>query len=626
MISPFVFLDSAKYLPGSLRTLSENLKKSGLNNFKHTAKLISDAEELEMLSVKTALPYDYITCYERLEEECLPPISEWYNSLTGEHMNEETFQICHKIWKIFECRTLWDFVEVYLKFDVVLLSDIFESYRMLSMKHYGLDPVHFFSGPGLSYSAALKMLKYPIHLLYDRTQLDFILNSIKGGLSSCGELLYAKANNRYCPDYDPKVPSTFLAYLDLNNSYAKSLSERLPYKEFRWLSRKDIEKFNVLHIGRNSKTGYFCDVQLHYPPKLHNRDNGLPLVVHKKNIQFSELSALSQSQTLDNQNIGWRLVATLEDQKSYILHYRYLQFLVLRGIQVIKYNRILSFQQRKLFAGFISKNTKLRKMAKDDFSALFYKISNVQLYGKTLQSCQKHVNVKLCTSEKQAQKLIAQSNFKCGKIINENLTMFNMKKLSATAKTPIFIGSAVLDMSRTLLLHRWALLQDYYGPDNLKHIYTDTDSLAILIHTEDFYKDIKNVFFNFFDTSNYPKDSELYSEKYKMETGYLKDEAKGQIVSHIAAIRPKCWAVKIWNEGSLCKAKGIETKHLTFEHYESVLLENRKYEDTRVMFQSKNFKILKLCKSKMGLSPLLVSRYVLPARCETLAFGHYLIS
>ena len=30
---------------------------------------------------------------------------------------------------------------------------------------------------------------------------------------------YAKANNEYLNDYDPKKESTFITYLDMNNSY-----------------------------------------------------------------------------------------------------------------------------------------------------------------------------------------------------------------------------------------------------------------------------------------------------------------------------------------------------------------------------------------------------------------------
>ena len=65
---------------------------------------------------------------------------------------------------------------------------------------------------------------------------------------------YAKANNKYMKDYDPKNPSKFITYLDMNNLYSWAMSSYLPYGGFKWL--KNVDKFDVNSISEKSPIGY----------------------------------------------------------------------------------------------------------------------------------------------------------------------------------------------------------------------------------------------------------------------------------------------------------------------------------------------------------------------------------
>jgi hypothetical protein len=59
-------------------------------------------------------------------------------------------------------------MELYLTCDVLILADCFESFRKLSLKHYGLDPAHYISSPGLSWDAMLKYTGIELELLIDQ--------------------------------------------------------------------------------------------------------------------------------------------------------------------------------------------------------------------------------------------------------------------------------------------------------------------------------------------------------------------------------------------------------------------------------------------------------------------------
>ena len=149
----------------------------------------------------------------------------------------------------------------YLKKDVLQLADVFEKFIGTCLKYYGLDPCHYFSSPGLSWDAMLKMTDVKLEKISDIDKYLFIEKGLRGGISYIAKR-YAKANNKYMNDYDPKQQSTFISYLDMNNLYGWATSEYLPYKEFNWL--KNIDEFNVMSISKKGLIGYLLEVDLKY--------------------------------------------------------------------------------------------------------------------------------------------------------------------------------------------------------------------------------------------------------------------------------------------------------------------------------------------------------------------------
>ena len=99
---------------------------------------------------------------------------------------------------------------------------------------------------------------------------------------------YAKANNKYMKNYDPKKPSKFITYLDMNNLYSWAMSSYLPYGGFKWL--KDVDKFDVNSISEKSPIGYILEVDLEYPDELHVFHNDYPLAPEKLAIPYDMLS------------------------------------------------------------------------------------------------------------------------------------------------------------------------------------------------------------------------------------------------------------------------------------------------------------------------------------------------
>ena len=150
---------------------------------------------------------------------------------------------CEIIWDKFEIENIGDYHDNYLKKDVSQLEDVFEKFISTCLKYYGLDPCHYFSSPGLSWDAMLKMTGVKLEKISDIDKYFFIEKGLRGGISYIAKR-YDKANNKYMNDYDPKKPLTFITYLGMNNLYGWAMSAYLPYEEFKWL--KNINEFDVM--------------------------------------------------------------------------------------------------------------------------------------------------------------------------------------------------------------------------------------------------------------------------------------------------------------------------------------------------------------------------------------------
>ena len=156
-----------------------------------------------------------------------------------------------------------------------------------------------------------------------------------------------------------------------------------------------------------------------------------------------------------------------------------------------------------------------------------------------------------------------------------------MRKTEVKMNKPIYLGQAILDISKTLKCEFW---YDYIKPkygDKARLCYMDTDSFIMLIKTEDFYKDIAPDVDRWFDTSNYEKklNRPLPIGKNKKAIGKFKDELGGKIMSEFCALRAKAYAFKLDDDNEVKKAKGtkkcIVKREITFKKYVDALFKNK---------------------------------------------------
>ncbi|CAB4013255.1 Gastrula zinc finger [Paramuricea clavata] len=277
-----VFIDSMQFMSSSLEALVGNLDKSRFKRMQSEWQ----GEELEMLLKKGVYPYEYMSCWEKFDDKSLPEKSAFYSSLYEEEVNDNDYSRACKVYKKFDCKSLGDYHDLYLKTDVLLLADVFEDFRRVCLDAYKLDPAHYISAPGLSWDAMLKRTGVKLDLLSNVDMYQFIEKGMRGGVSYIGHR-YAKANNKYMSDYDPEKPSSYIMYLDANNLYGHAMSEELPYGKFRWI---DVDKVKLEDYGKGKEKGLILEVDLEYPSELHKLHSDYPLAPEKMEISDDMLS------------------------------------------------------------------------------------------------------------------------------------------------------------------------------------------------------------------------------------------------------------------------------------------------------------------------------------------------
>ena len=137
--------------------------------------------------------------WSRFVESQLPPIESLYSKLNLSRISNLDYDHPQKVWKTFKMTSLGGYHNLYLKTDVLLVANVFETFRKTCLGHYSLDPAYFYTSPGLAWQACLKMTEVRLKLLTDPDMLLMFERGTRGRITQAVHR-YAQANNRYMKD------------------------------------------------------------------------------------------------------------------------------------------------------------------------------------------------------------------------------------------------------------------------------------------------------------------------------------------------------------------------------------------------------------------------------------------
>ena len=330
--------------------------------------------------------------------------------------------------------------------DVLLLADFFERFRRTCLDYYKLDPLHYYTTPGLAWDAALRMSRVDLELITDENIYNMVENSIRGGISMISTR-NATANNPTLPKtYNSKLPRQDLIYLDANNLYGHAMSQYLPTGDFRILDDEEAEDLDLETLDDKADDDYIYEVDLHYPTILHDQHDDYPLAPESIIINRSMYSPTQHS--VFPESVPQRtLTPTLLDKERYVVHYQNLKLDVILGLVITKIHRVLAFKQSPWLNDYIDFNTHHRSLSDSGFLKDFTLMNN-SVFVKTQENLRKRVQVNVVTDAGTLRERVAKPSFYRGMPITEDLAVIQCKVQTLMLNRPIYVGFTVLELSK----------------------------------------------------------------------------------------------------------------------------------------------------------------------------------
>jgi hypothetical protein len=287
---------------------------------------------------------------------------------------------------------------------------------------------------------------------------------------------------------------------------------------------------------------------------------------------------------------------------------------------------------------YIEENIRKRKIAKaagDEFGVMYYKLKNNAVFGKQMENVRKHMRVEILRTEedKKLRRLARSPLFIGFKAFDGGITAVHMLKSMVTLNKPVYVGQAILDISKAMMFNFWyGYIKPRYG-DKARLLYTDTDSLIMLIETEDIYK----------DRAERP---DIFDLDYSGELFLMKDETKGAPIDESVCLKPKMYSIlpvghdpktpedpdseDPKKKHGIQKAKGVKKcvvkRELRHDKFLECLKTMKVTRHDMYGLRSYDHQIYLEKVNKIGLNPYDNKRWILLDGIQTLPYGHWRIA
>ena len=308
-------------------------------------------------------------------------------------------------------------------------------------------------------------------------------------------------------------------------------------------------------------------------------------------------------------------------KKNYVIHYRNLKYYLSKRLILKKVHRILEFEQSAWMKPYIDFNTERRKETTNEADKNLFKKLNNAVYGKTMENMRKRIKVRITTNEKDFIKYASRSTYIGDKKFGKQLVVIHEKKEVLTLNKPIYVGNTVLELSKLEMYKFYVKRKNVKKKKECKIcilLFTETDSLCFETD-EDFYE-IMYKFPEFFDLSNFPKDSKYYCGDNKKVPGKMKDEYGGAAIKKYIELKSKMNSIVDVNE---CEKNAYKVHNSNIYYdLEDVFCYKKVIGHQMKRMRPKNHKIYTQEIDKISLSSFDDKIYILDYWINTLAFGH----
>ena len=455
----FKLLDISNSIKGSLSGLSKNLldkdkiitKKHFPNNFK-------------LLKEKVCFPYEWLT-KDNIYDKDLPPIDKFYSSFKLRDIEKKEYDKTLEIYKKLKCKNIKDYLEIYMKLDICLQSDIFNVFRNTIWNKFEIDCSKYITSCSLSLDLMLKYTKVKIELFKDITMFDYTDKSILGGLCVASQNIVDNDNEK-----------SVISSCDIVSLYPYIMTQKLPISNYKFVS-----KFDKLKYGQDKNYSCLLNVEIYTTKKVLNNKtlSQFPALISKTKISYDKLSDFQRKNLKENYVSSEKLISHLGYDKNSYISFEMYEMLKSLGYK-INVKKILEYKHSNFMKPYIDilfEKKSYYKSIGDIGMSNTFKILMNSLFGVTMTRVERFKNFKIVTTEEQVDKYVKKPNYNSRNIVNKNLSILEMEKTSVVYSYPILIGSIILQNSKVHMYnYLYKIYPELFGND-YKPLYMDTDSI-----------------------------------------------------------------------------------------------------------------------------------------------------
>lgn len=636
---------------------------------------LSDDKISKLITRKGIYPYNFLDSYDKLslslnveKADCI--------SLENFNNNQKDKDEFYEVYKLLNCKTFGDYTRFYNLLDVHQSCDFLTKFRNDFYNAFELELCHYISSPSCAKDIMLKLYKEDtiddesrdvLELLTDREMYDVFRKGMTGGISVAFNRSYDRAKCSFsanAPDRSKckcdKINKCWncgqTLLMDINGMYSSIMRNfKLPFCNFEFVDPSKISLQTIIDTPDDSDIGYTIELDLPaIDPKFHDYLNDYPLYPMKRKCKYSPVFTEGMTEKeIEKMNKAEvpKLVLSLEEQKDYVVDYRFLKTILsvkFNGekcidIDKIKVKRIIKYKQVNFMRSFIIKLTEMRRIYKEAGSEAekIIKLIMNAVYGKMLENVEKFLRSELCWNEEDLNKLLENVRYKNSLLLNEKLILVNLNKRTIKASSPIQVGFSILQLSKTIMIdYIYHSLKPVFG-DRFRSMYTDTDSLMFNCKSDNIIAELEQAKeLHKYDISNL--DPDVYKDILERNKEILK-ENKGKPgyfgfdspkpVEYLYCLGSKVYTYSYDNKVSN-RGKGIPTNELKKLNKEAYMLSAKdepiKGEYKQMIYDKKLKSMVWKNQTKIMLNFKYNKVYVCPNDQITndmnyLAWGHYKI-
>ena len=201
-------------------------------------------------------------------------------------------------------------------------------------------------------------------------------------------------------------------------------------------------------------------------------------------------------------------MSTFYDKKNYTTSLHMQQYCLRKVLKIKKIHSVISAKQSDFVKRYVSLNNEKKtecSINKDKINVESFKPMSNANFGKQIEKIWKYKDTRIAKNADKAKKIAAKVTLNECHILSENVTLFDVKKPSVLLDKPIIIGFTILEIAKLEMSIHYHRIKEIFS-DNMQLLYTDTDSLKLLIKNINSYK-LDDRLKDYIDTSNFFSDT-----------------------------------------------------------------------------------------------------------------------